>query len=107
MTYRVVFTETAMEMLLEVSSRRDQQALSRRIHEVAADPQNLGKPLTRELADYWSTRAGGQRYRVIYHLNPVQNVMTVLAVGLRNEGSREDIYARALRLLDRGNLDPP
>ena len=98
MSYRVVFTETAVEMLLEVSSRRDQQAVRKRIHEVAADPQALGKALTGGLLGYWSTRAGGQRYRIIYHLDTPGQVMTVLALGLRSEGSRSDIYVRATQM---------
>ena len=98
MSYGVVFTETAVEMLLEVSSRRDQQAVRKRIHEVATDPEHLGKALTGELAGYWSTRAGGQRYRIIYHLDASRQLLTVLALGLRSEGSRSDIYVRATQM---------
>ena len=77
------------------------------IDRLAEDPEKQGKALVGELAGYRSVRAVGQRYRIIYRLFDDRIVVCVVAVGIRLEGSRDDVYALArklfrLRLLEEG-----
>jgi len=52
-----------------------------------------------ELAGYRSIRAVGQRYRIIYKVEQAKVIIIVVAVGLRKEGAKKDIYALARKLL--------
>lgn len=77
------------------------------IDRLAEDPVEQGKALIGELAGCRSVRAVGQRCRVIYRLPDERVVVCVVAVGIRREGSRDDVYALArklfrLRLLEEG-----
>jgi hypothetical protein len=65
-----------------------------------------GASLTRELAGFRDLRAVGQRDRVLYRVEERQRVVQVVAVGLRREGSRDDIYELARRLLRTGLIEP-
>lgn len=86
-------------MLAEIKDRRVQGKLSQRIERLREDPEKQGKPLTEELAGYRSVRAIGQRYRIIYRVERQEIFVLVVAVGLRKEGSRADVYALASKLL--------
>lgn len=106
MTWEVRITETAKAMLAAISDRRIRRALVERIEGLVHDPDKQGKPLTGELAGLRSLRAAGQRYRMLYRLERGEVMVLVLAVGLRKEGSKKDVYELArkllrLRLIDR------
>lgn len=66
------------------------------------EPGKQGKPLSADLAGFRSLRAVGQRYRIIYQVQEERVIVVVMAVGLRRQGSRSDIYqlAKKLRRLD-------
>ena len=63
------------------------------------DPELRGKPLGGDLKGYRSVRAVGQRYKIIYRVERSTVTVAVVAAGIRKEGSREDIYALAQRLV--------
>ena len=46
-------------------------------------PSRVGKPLQRELTSYWSARRGA--YRVIYRLDPDDEVVTVVRIEHRSD----------------------
>lgn len=46
-------------------------------------PSRVGKPLQRELIGYWSARRGA--YRVIYRLDPDDEVVTVVRIEHRSD----------------------
>jgi mRNA interferase RelE/StbE len=48
--------------------------------------------------------AVGQRYRIIYRVERAIVTIIVVAAGIRKEGSREDIYRVAEKLLRLGLL---
>ena len=107
MTWRIEITPTALAMLREISDRRVRGKLTSVIDRLAEDPEKQGKALVGELTGYRSIRAVGQRYRVIYRLIDDRIVVCVVAIGIRHDGSRKDVYALArklfrLRLLDEG-----
>lgn len=107
MRWTVKLTENAVTMLKSIADRRLQQKLCERIDGLAVDPDKQGKPLWGELADYRSLRAAGQRYRIIYRVDHNQVVVLVVAIGIRKEGSRADIYSLAQKLLKLGLVEAP
>ena len=91
-------------MVPEISDRRIREKLLERMTALAADPELQGKPLGDDLAGYRSIRAVGQRYRIIYRVERSTVVVMVVAAGIRKEGSREDIYRVAAKLIRLGLL---
>ena len=79
--------------------------IQERIDDLTQEPAKQGKPLTADLASYRTVRAVGQRHRIIYRVEDERVV--VMAVGLRKQGSRKDIYQLAKKLLRLGLLEPP
>jgi mRNA interferase RelE/StbE len=97
--YRVLLTLTARAMLAAITDRRTRERIRDRIDGLAVEPELQGKALLGELKGYRSLRAAGQRYRVIYRVHQTHVEVLVVAIGRRAEGSREDIYRLAQRLL--------
>jgi mRNA interferase RelE/StbE len=105
MTWHIVLTPTAMRMLSEISDRRVRTKIAEVIERLAQDPEKQGKPLLGELAGFRSIRAVGQRYRIIYAIKELEIVVVVIAVGLRREGAKSDVYALAKKLFRLKLLD--
>ncbi len=107
MTYRIVVQPAALKMLQGITDRRVQEIIRDRIDGLALEPEKQGKPLRWELAGYRSVRAAGQRYRIIYRVEQNRVLVVVVAVGIRKEASKRDIYALAKKLLRLGLAEPP
>ena len=107
MPYRISLTSQAVETLQAVQDRRVRQIIARRIDDLAHEPEKQGRALLGELAGYRSVRAVSQRYRIIYLVDRERVQVLVIAMGLRREGSRGDIYALAQRLIRLGLIEPP
>ena len=106
MIYQVLLTPAALSMLEGISDRRIQEKIRDRIDGLAQEPEKQGKPLVDELAGFRSLRAAGQRYRILYRVDRDRVLVLVVAVGIRKQGSRVDIYALARRLVRLGLLGP-
>ena len=104
MIYRVDILPAAQDMVLKIADRRIQEKLLERLTALAGDPELQGKPLGDDLAGYRSVRAVGQRYRIIYRIERSEVVVVVVAAGIRKEGSREDVYRVAAKLIRLGLL---
>jgi mRNA interferase RelE/StbE len=102
--YRVDILPAAQDMVLQIRDRRIQEKLLERMTALAANPELQGKPLGDDLAGYRSIRAVGQRYRIIYRVERSEVVVVVVAAGIRKEGSREDVYRVAAKLIRLGLL---
>jgi mRNA interferase RelE/StbE len=94
-------------MLQSVQDRRVRQIITQHIDALTRDPDKQGRALLGELAGYRSVRAVGQRYRIIYRVDQDRVEVVVIALGLRNEGSRRDVYLLAQRLIRLGLIEPP
>ena len=105
--YRIVIQPIALRLLKEISDRRIRQKISDRIDKLQESPELQGKPLIGELDGYYSVRAVGQRYRIIYAIEQSQVTVMVVALGIRKDGSKQDVYALAKKLLRLGLLDDP
>jgi mRNA interferase RelE/StbE len=102
MAYRIDIAPTALEVLAAISDRRTRAAIVRRIDALVEEPAKQGNSLRGELAGLMSVRAAGQRYRVVYRVDNGEQRVVVYLVGIRREGSRQDVYALAQRLIRRG-----
>jgi mRNA interferase RelE/StbE len=102
MKWRVEIAKTALEQLEKITDLRVRKKLFERIEQLENDPEGQGKPLRNELSGLLSVRAIGQRYRIIYKVVNEQVIVIVVAVGIRREGDRSDIYRIAERLLRSG-----
>ena len=107
MAWDVSFTEAAMESLRGISDRRIQRLIVNRAQQLAEDPHGSSTPLRDELRGMRSTRAVGQRYRIVYRIDEERRMVIVVAVGIRREGHRNDIYTLAQRLIRLGLVEPP
>jgi mRNA interferase RelE/StbE len=65
-SYTIRVQPKAVADLLEITDQRVVKILEKRIDRLATDPITQGKPLTDTLAGFYSVRAAGQRYRVLY-----------------------------------------
>jgi mRNA interferase RelE/StbE len=104
LTYGIVITPRARGMLEAIADRRVREKLARMIDSLESDPALRGKPLGDDLAGYRSVRAVGQRHRIIYRVERSEVVVMVVAMGIRKEGSREDVYRVAAKLIRLGLL---
>lgn len=107
MTYQIEFTLQARKMLNDISDRRLREKIRERIDGLVQEPGKQGKPLSADLAGFRSLRAVGQRYRIIYAVERERVIVYVMAVGLRKQGSRSDIYQIAKKMLRLGLLEIP
>jgi mRNA interferase RelE/StbE len=99
MTYRIVFTRPAQEMLAQIADRRIRDKIIESTHRLERDPEKQGKPLLGPLAGYRSLRVIGQRFRLIYKVEAQRVLVIIVGVGIRKEGDRHDIYRRLQKLL--------
>ena len=100
MTWQVVITPAALEMLKGITDQRIRRQVPDAIGGIAEDPERKGKPLLGELAGFRSMRAAGQKYRVIYKIEKELVTVAVVAVGRRKEVDRKDVYSLARKLFE-------
>jgi len=105
MTWDIVLTSAARKALLKIKDRRIRAGLVERIDALADDPEKQGKTLMGELKGYRSVRAVGQRYRVIYKIEDARVVVIVVALGLRKDSDKKDVYALAQKMIKLGLLE--
>ena len=60
--------------------------------------------MVKDLSGFRSIHVAG-RYRIIYKIDQQTVIVHVLAVGIRKEGDKKDIYTIAKKLLSAGLLD--
>ncbi len=102
MTYTIIVLPTALKMLKDISDRRIQTKIGQIIDGLAQDPEQKGKPLWDELSGLRSIRAMGQRYRILYMVDKSVVTVYVVAVGIRKDGDRSDVYRLAQKLVRLG-----
>lgn len=98
MKWQVLLTPTALKLLADISDRRIREKIGSVIDRLAEDPEKQGKALLGELVGFRSIRAVGQRYRIIYQIRGNDIIVVIVAVGLRRDGAKDDIYNLAKKL---------
>jgi mRNA interferase RelE/StbE len=99
MDYQVELTPQAIAMISQIKDRREQQGIVERLKKLESDPLLQGKALTGDLKGYYSVRAVGQRYRIVYQVIQERVIVIVVGIGRRKEGDKNDIYHRLRKLL--------
>ena len=99
MKWRIQLTPTALRLLSDISDRRIREKIGAVIDRLAEDPEKQGKALLGELSGFRSIRAVGRRYRIMYQIRGNDIVVVIVAVGIRRDGARDDIYNLAKKLL--------
>jgi len=89
MSYRIIIQPTALKLLKEISDRRIRQKITDRIEKLKESPEMQGKPLLGELEGYYSVRAVGQRYRIIYKIEQEKVIVIIFALGIREDGGKK------------------
>jgi len=105
--WEIVLTPRAKAMLESIQDRRVRQKIRDRIDGLTEEPDKQGKPLTGELSGYRSLRAVDQRYRIIYRIEERKILVLVMALGIRKEKDKEDVYTLTQRLIRLRLLEPP
>ena len=98
MKWQILFTPTAFKLLSDISDRHIREKIGAVIDRLTEDPEKQGKALLGELAGFRSIRAVGQRYRIIYQIRDNDIVVVIVAVGIRRDGAKDDIYNLAKKL---------
>lgn len=98
--YQIELSSLALEMLAEITDHRHLQKLRERIDQLKFRPEKQGKALIDDLQGYYSVIAVEQRYRIIYKVERSQVIVYIIGVGLRQEGSRKDVYTKIEKSLE-------
>ncbi len=98
MKWQILLTRTALKLLSDISDRRIREKIGAVIDRLTEDPEKQGKALIGELSGCRSIRAVGQRYRIIYQIRGNDIVVVIVAVGIRRDGAKDDIYKLAKKL---------
>jgi mRNA interferase RelE/StbE len=96
--WQILLTPTALKLLSDISDRRIREKIGAAIDRLTEDPEKQGKALLGELAGFRSIRAAQQRYRIIYQIRGNDIVVVIVAVGIRRDGAKDDIYNLAKKL---------
>ena len=102
MKYRILLSETAKLSLKSLDSRV-REIIGRKIEELKESPEKRGKALQGDLSRFRSIPAAG-RFRIVYEVRKLQIIVHVIAIGIRREGDRLDVYAALKRYLRMGLL---
>jgi len=105
MSYKVVLSEPAADQIRSVRDKRIQGTLLEKIRGLADSPDKQGKALVGALKSYRSVRVVGQRYRIIYQIEDDSVLVIVVALGLRKQGDKRDIYKLAQKIVKIGLAD--
>ncbi|MBR8826958.1 MAG: type II toxin-antitoxin system RelE/ParE family toxin [Gomphosphaeria aponina SAG 52.96 = DSM 107014] len=90
--YQVVLTQKAKKLLTKIKARREQKLIVARLKKLQFEPEKQGKPLVKDLKGYYSLRVAGQRYRIIYRIEEEKIMVLIVAIGIRKQGDKQDIY---------------
>jgi mRNA interferase RelE/StbE len=91
-SYRLSISETAMEMIHSIKNPKIIDNLKETLIKLTDSPLKQAKPLSGDLKRYFSKRFYFQRYRIIFHIDRNLKEIQIDGVGIRREGSKDDIY---------------
>lgn len=97
--FDIIFTETALGDFDNIKDVRTQKAIARKVNELKTEPDQRGAPLKGNLKDYRKLKAAGGRYRVIYEVAMLEDLVTIVVIGIRREGDKRDAYRIASKRL--------
>ena len=102
--YKIKLTKISADQIKAIEKTARNQIINK-IESLRENPELFGKQLRGPLKEYRSVRAAGQRYRIIYKIFKEEVVIIVLAVGIRKEGDKKDIYELMKKYIKTGLLE--
>jgi len=102
--YNIKLTKIAAENIKNIESKTQKQILNK-IETLTQEPLLLGKPLKGPLKEFRSIRTAGQRYRIIYKVLEHEIIFIIIAVGIRKDGDKKDIYELMRKYIKTGLID--
>jgi len=102
--YEILITDTCIASIEKIPDKKIQRTILSRIEGLSDEPDKQGKMLVKELSGFRSIHAAG-RYRIIYKVDKQTVIINILAVGIRKQGDKKDIYKITRKLLKAGLLD--
>jgi mRNA interferase RelE/StbE len=102
--YKILITDTCLTLIEKIPDMKIRRAILNRIEGLSDEPDKQGKMLVKDLSGFRSIHAAG-RYRIIYKIDKRTVLIYILAVGIRKQGDKKDIYDIAKKLLTAGLLD--
>ncbi len=103
LVYKVKLTKIACEAVRKMDAKM-QAAIIKKIEAIALDPLLHGKQLRGPLKNLRLARTTGQRHRIIYRVIEEEVLVIVIAIGLRKEGDKKDIYELMKKYIRTGPL---
>jgi mRNA interferase RelE/StbE len=103
--WNVLLLPVARKQLASIKDRRVLEGLKASLKRLEYEPEKQGKPMIDELIGFRSLRAVGQRYRILYKWDEDTVIVYVVALGIRKEGDKNDVYEIARRMARQGLLD--
>lgn len=100
--YEIEITELALKMLTDIKDNRIKKKVIETIDLLEYEAEKKGKPMIDDLIGYKSIRSVGQRYRVLYKIDNEKVIVFVVALGIRKDGDKKDIYSLAKKLIQQG-----
>ena len=100
--YQIAIVPEAESQLRQITDQRVARQIANRIRGLHESPEQQGRALWGELSGHRRVRAASGRYRVVYRVSRDRLEVTVVAVGIRREGSKRDVYRLACRMAKRG-----
>lgn len=99
-SYSVKVTDEAKEMLKAIArnDKRIASKLADLMEDLSILPDQKGDPLGGELTGLTSRHAIGNRFRIIYEIETSALKVRVISVGIREAGSRRDVYELTKRI---------
>jgi mRNA interferase RelE/StbE len=101
--YKIKLTSIASENIKKLNITVQKQVINK-IESLKEEPLLLGKPLKGSLKEFRTIRAAGQRYRIIYKVMELEIIVIIIAVGIRKDGDKKDIYELMKKYIKTGLL---
>lgn len=96
--YRIRVTRLANNLLKNISDKRVREIIIKRIESLQYEPEKQGKSLVGQLSTLRSISVA-RHYRIIYKIDNKQITVYIIAVGIRKEKDKKDIYNLLKKLL--------
>ena len=100
--YQIAILPEAESQLRQITDQRVARQIANRIRGLRESSEQQGRALWGELSGHRRVGAASGRYRVVYRVSRDRLEVTVVAVGIRREGSKRDVYRLAYRMAKRG-----
>jgi len=97
--YGILITDTFLNLIDKIADKKIQRRVLDRIEKLSDEPEKQGKRLVKDLTGFCSVHVF-KRYRIIYRIEEKTVTIYVLAVGIRREGDKKDIYAIAKKTFE-------